>query len=283
MTQSTSRYLQAMQALNDFYAILYQSMLSAMPEALLSATGAYVWRGYRIDSFKNLASCQYYCQIYPESPSFLVFQESYQYKGKYYHHVQKQIDLLEERFFLKSLDEQLSYSTDFVRLASNTATIWQDSEDRKTVVPKDYLSGTNINRHKLKGKFFLNQVPDDFIYAFPMQDRLFQLLIPGIRQACETVLSKKVDLLPNASWYNWDFRGYRMKFLDSSGEKPRGPSDYVWRIYYKEPAFLTCERYKGKDYPEIPPFHLSPDFLSASEQEQSERLHQFALQSMQIR
>jgi hypothetical protein len=272
-----------MQALNDFYAMLYQAMREAMPDASLSTSGAYVWRGYRIDSYKNLAINQYYCQIDPKQPKMLTFKESFKYKGIYREYFKKEVDLVEEKFFSRSCADQQNFLKGFIAKSAKASLNWQKSPKRLEQVPKEYLVGKEIFSHQLKGKYTINQVPEDFIHAFPMQDQIFKLILPGIKQACEKALSKKVELFANAHWCNWDFRGYRMKFLKSNGDKPSGPSDYVWRIYFDEPDLLTCERYKGKDYPPIPPFHINQDFLSATEPEQTKLLYQYALHSMQIR
>jgi len=281
MIKITPQYLPAMHALNSFYDMLYDALLTAMPEATFSTSGAFVWRGYRIDSFKTLAINQYYCLISAESPKSLVFKESFQYRGKYRDFIKGEVDLLAKGFFERNSVEQKEFLSNFIAKAADISLSWQDSEERLKEVPQEFQSGKKNFRHKFKGKYTINHVTEDLIYAFPAQDKIFQLLIPGIHKACEKTLSKKVELIPNAHWCNWDFRGYRMKFLDANGKKPTGPSDFVWRIYHKEPTQLICERFIGKDYPTIPAFDLSLDFLSASEPEQSERLYQFVLKSLQ--
>ncbi len=284
MTNITSQYLPAMNALNNFYAMLYDALSLEMPDGFLSTTGAYVWRGYRIDSYKNLAACQYYCQIYSDDPEILLFQESFLTKGHYFHHeLGRVINLVEEDFFSKVREDQLYFLRDFVKSALSEALIWQDSEERKVIVPKKFISGGKINRHKLNGKKSFEKVSEDFIHAIPMQKGIFDLLCKAIRSASESIYSKKVQLRPNASWYNFDFRGYRMKFINPQGKASVGPSDYVWRIYFKEPNILSCENKNKYDSPPMPSFQISKEFLSGSEVEKLERLTQYTTQCLQIR
>lgn len=279
MVDLTPRYLPAMRALNDFYPMLYDALITAMPEADFSTSGAYVWRGFRVDSYKSLATNQYYCQVDPDRPKMLVFKESFLVRGKYRNFIMAEVDLLDAGFFNRNCEEQQKFLVDFITKAAQDSLIWQDSKDRLDAFDKfpEYLFGKNNFRQIFEEKYTIKEVSEDFIHAFPAQDQCFKLLCRGIEKACG-----KVFLVPNANWCNWDFRGYRMKFLDASGKKTPGPSKYVWRIYYKQPAHLTCERYNIKDYPNIPPFHLSQEFLSSSEEEQAESLYQFALKSVQI-
>ncbi len=51
----TDLYLQGMDSLNDFFEMLYSAMRTVMPEARISTTGAFVWRGYRIDEYEGLS------------------------------------------------------------------------------------------------------------------------------------------------------------------------------------------------------------------------------------
>lgn len=277
MVDLTPQYLPAMRALNNFYPMLYDALITAMPEAAFSTSGAYVWRGFRVDSYKSLAINQYYCQIDPKYPKFLVFKESYKSKGRYYDFIMRRVDLLDEGFFNRNCEGQQKFLVDFITRAAQYALTWQHSEERLQQKSLEYPQGKPSFRQIFEEKYTIKEVSEDFIHAFPAQDQCFQLLCRGIEKACG-----KVFLIPNAHWSNWDFRGYRMKFLDASGKKTPGPSKYVWRIYYKQPAHLTCERYNIKNYPNIPPFHLSQEFLSSSEEEQAESLYQFALKSVQI-
>lgn len=279
MVDLTPQYLPAMRALNNFYLMLYDALITAMPEAKFSKSGAYVWRGFRVDSYKSLATNQYYCQVDPDRPKMLVFKESFQVRGKYRDYIMAEVDLLDAGFFNGSCEEQQKFLVDFIAKAAQSSLIWQDSKDRLDAFVKfpKYLYGTNNFRQIFEEKYSVKKVQEDFIHAFPAQDQCFILLGRGIEKACG-----KVHLIPNAHWCNYDFRGYRMKFLDASGEPLPGPSKYVWRIYYQQPAHLTCERYNIKNYPNIPPFHLSQGFLSSSEEEQAESLYQFAIKSVQI-
>jgi hypothetical protein len=68
MANNTETYIRGMEAINNFYVMLYQAMKSAMPTAQVSKTGAYVWRGYQINAFEGLAPNLYFCEIYPGNP-----------------------------------------------------------------------------------------------------------------------------------------------------------------------------------------------------------------------
>lgn len=282
MTKVTPEYLPAMKALNDFYAMLYQAMLSAMPDVKISTTGAYGWRGYRIDLYQSLAINQYYCQFYPHEPNVLLFKESFNFKGKYQNPFVIKKDLHEAGFFSMIQLEQLSFLTDFVQTAAEQALIWQESEERKNIVPEEFLMGKPIRRRELKVEISFKKVPEVFLRAFPMQDHFFKLLASAIEKACKEVFQREADLHENNNWQNWEFRGYRMKIRKTTGEIPKGSSDFTWRIYFDSPDLLNCELYKGRGYSAILPFHLDIDFLSASEQEQSEHLYQYALQALKI-
>ena len=62
MYEVTSKYVVGMQAVNNYYEMLYQALSSSLPSAWLAQSGAYVWRGYRIIKYQDLAGGQYYCQ-----------------------------------------------------------------------------------------------------------------------------------------------------------------------------------------------------------------------------
>src|SRR5687767_6777812 len=118
----TETYMRGMNDINSFYSMLYTAMRTSMPDAQISQSGAYVWRGYRIDAFRNLAQGQYYCQIYPDQPGILMLQEGYLdashrggekekklgiKAGHYYYPFTETIDLRRTRFFEFKQDEQL--------------------------------------------------------------------------------------------------------------------------------------------------------------------------------
>jgi hypothetical protein len=276
MTSSMINYLKAAKAYDDFFYMLYDAMRNAIPKAQLSKSGAYVWRAYRIDSYRFLAKNQYYCEIYHHNPQVLKFQESFQYKGTYRYFIMKQSNLKEEGFFHLSRDEQLEFLEKFVVDGEDKAIRWQISTKRKEEVPKEFQNGTDSLRNEFKESYSISRIPEEFLEFLPLQDKFFSFLVKAITKASKVVLAKEVSLLPNASWFNWDFRGYRMKFITSSGDVPEGPSDYTWRIYYKEPNRLQCEYNKTDKHPRIHPFIMDGSFLTSSEEEQAEKLYQYA-------
>ena len=271
-----------MDAHNAFYALLYDVMLAMMPGVKLSTTGAYMWRGFRIDSYKNLAANQYYCQISHERPHTLEFKESFKYRGKYQHPYRKPLDLCEANFFEKNLPEQRKSLEDFISGAVSESLLWQDSPERKEQVPLELQAGKKIFRHKYTDHYPIQQVSKDFTLALPMQHHFFQMLRDAITIAGREVLIFGIDLKVNANWCNWGFRGYRQKTLLPDGKLPPGPSQYFWRIDFKNPALLICEKNKGVERPVIPAFQITPSFLSASEPEQKDQLYQYALRCLQL-
>lgn len=275
MGEKTESYLRGMRAVNNFYAMLYSAMLEAMGGALVSRNGAYVWRGYRIDKYQDLAPGQYYCQIYPGDPDRfirddgsinafsckdLVFQEAYkdsQHKptderenkhciktGDYYYPFQVSLDLYRSRFFLLSLSEQHIMLKNFIAMAAEQALLWQRSEARLKTTNQEFLTGKKQHRSPVKNRRMFERISMDFLDVWMIQDYLFFVLTRSIQNNAQRITDKAIAYLrPNASIYNFDFRGYRLKF---DGLFEGSQSDYRWAIYYENPELLQCFINDGK-------------------------------------
>lgn len=177
MGNKTELYLNGMRSFDNFFEMLYTAMSEAMPGALLSNNGAFIWRGYRIDSYKDLAFGQYYCHIYlPYGEHFpqnelitkvqtLIFQEGYnEYRkpsiprdnefginsGDYYYPFSLKLHLYPARFFLMSTVEQYTFLFNFIDYASRQALTWQKSAARASVTSSERLTGQlpRQSRHK---------------------------------------------------------------------------------------------------------------------------------------
>lgn len=280
MATQLANYLPAMQALNDFFEMLYDALQMAMPEAKFSNNGAFVWRGYRIDTYKNFPESQFYCMLYPGNPNELLFKEGFQYKGKYLYPFKRSIDLQSASFFGMSREEQLNALIDFVTSSSEAALQWIDSGDRAAEVPRERQQGKTPYRKEHGGVHTYNQIPEIYLEAFRLQERIFQQLIPIIFRVGEQTFGRRIDLLPNALWSDWHFRGYRMKIRKPNGERPSGRTPRVWRIYFHNPSVITYEMLEGKWYRVKNRFTLDEKFLSASESDRTEQLTQFVSQSL---
>jgi hypothetical protein len=271
MHEKTDIYVRGMEAINNFYSMLYDAMLEGMPgEKRILPNGAYGWRGYQIDQYQNLARGQYYCQVYPGNPdqflrgngtinSFtcreLVFQEAYEdskhtpidereqkhciQTGNYYYPFQVSLDLYRSRFFLLNKEEQFAVLKTFVSCASDQALIWHRSNARLQVTNSNFLEGKEVNRKPPKSEPF-GKVNVEFLDIWGMQDDLFTTLKKILRENASKIIGKDIRWLwPNANINNFDFRGYRLKFENFL---PGNRFDYLWAIYFKEPKykFLGC-------------------------------------------
>ena len=283
MNTLNPQYLPAMNALNDFYEMLYEAMQTAMPTALLSKSGAYVWRGYRIDQYQNLALNQYYCQLNPTGDShILVFKESFydeSVPGHYRDVPMGTLNFSQEGFFSRDREGQLARLTEFISTCAREAVRWQDDERRLSVVPAQNRTGYEVRRHERGPVGHYNKVTEDLLQAFPMQNRIFDLLNPAIIAACQQVCAVTPVLRANISVFNWGFRGFRMWMGEVDGA-----CDFVWRIYYERPSMITFERNKGKSYYIVKHrFEMNHDFLSAPEAQQNELLGHFAREALSTR
>ena len=159
MRSKTSIYTNSAKAFNNFFSMLHLAMLESMPGVDISGSGAWVWRGYRIDSYQKLAKGLFYCQIYTEKPNILIFQEVYRYPqyrpieprdkeyeikdGDYYHPFRLTLDLYKSRFFTFTEREQYEVLRNFISYASSQSLVWQNSEARARpeITSSEFLYG----------------------------------------------------------------------------------------------------------------------------------------------
>jgi len=266
----TDTYVRGMGAINNFYAMLYAAMLEGMPgEKKIQPNGAYGWRGYQIDHYRNLAHGQYYCELYLGDPdSFiredgsinpftcreLVFQESYQdphpksvaqweekhgiEPGMYSYPFRVSLDLYRSRFFLMEKDEQYEMLKAFVSSATQQAVIWQNSKARKAVTDPEFLNGTRHNRRNAIQDSY-DKVNHEFLFAWRMQDYLFNMLREQLDAFAKEAGLNILRLKQNDRPEQFRFRGLDLKF---EGLFPGDRFDYRWAIYYEdqEYKFLGC-------------------------------------------
>jgi hypothetical protein len=251
----TETYIRGMDAINNFYNMLYAAMRAAMREAEIFASGAYVWRGYQILTYKELAYGQYGCQIYPDNPRELLFQESYKdpkhkasefekkhkiVQGRYYYPFSASLDLIHTRFFDFEKDEQFSLLKSFVTGASEQARIWQRSDARKKVTGKPFLEGNKPKSSPVDIASNYEQVGEEFLQAWDLQKALFDKLKVFLK---EDILKNKITkgqwVRENASIYNFDFRGLRLRFETTS-------TSLRWSIYFDEPDRIKFYDPNGK-------------------------------------
>lgn len=274
MSEKTDSYLQGMEAVNNFYAMLYSAMLEGMEGVLLSKSGAYVWRGFRIDKYQELAYGRYYCLVYPGDPDIfqlkvgsgkniscnaftcreLVFEESYNdphhkpfddretkhciKAGNYYYPFKVSLDLYRSRFFLLDVNEQLAMLKNFVSMAAQQAIIWQRSEARPRVTNLKYLNGKKQRRSPMKNRPPFRKIGVEFLDVWKLHNNLFSKLTSVIGDMGSNIVEKPILYLrPNANINNYNFRGYRLKF---DGLFPGKKSDYRWEIHYETPEVLKC-------------------------------------------
>lgn len=284
MSEITATYLEAMQAFNDFFEMLYYVMCEVLLEAKLSKTGAFVWRGYRIDEYRELAKRQYYCLVYPNSPEILIFEESYkdvQKSGdeRYQYPFRLYLNLSKCSFFVLDKVEQKELLAGFIRFAAQAALTWQQSEGRRAVVPSEFLHGFETPRNPREPAVRINQVPSAYVKSLPLQTQLLEMLAAAIKEVIPELpqpFSQGVDLRPNAQWRNWHFRGYRMKILTVDGSRPAGPTPYLWRIYHEHPSTISVLGYDGEVTDEIERFDLKKgSFFDAEKSEQFEMIKSF--------
>ena len=205
MTTQTEKYFLGMQSVNSFFAMLDDALRFALPGAQYSKSGAYVWRGYQINEYDDLAPNLYFVQIYPGDPlkfsdesgrisnagRELIFMESYEDNhhkpfdefeeplcvktGTYYYPFQVSLDLYRSRFFLLSKNEQFKYLKYFLKYAAQSALLWQKSEARKKVTSEGFLNGKNSYYDLVHLKDY-EQVDLNFMTVWNQQEYLFKLL-----------------------------------------------------------------------------------------------------------
>lgn len=286
MTNLNDTYLNGAKAFNNFYSMLHLAMLESMPDVEISGSGAWVWRGYRIDSYKDLAKGLFYCQIYTSDPNILMFKESYQFSkykpidprdkkykikdGRYYHPFWMTLDLYKSRFFLFTASEQYAILRNFVSYASSQSLIWQKSEvrARPDITSKEFLHGNEkVSPNYISRPSGYDQVSIDYLSVLPLQEKLFGKFKGIVSSAFD---NKFKWFRPNAHWSNWDFRGYRLKI--SSGDS----ADYVWEIHYNEPEKLTCYSYENNERKREGYFDIrSTKYFDQTDEQQSLLLKEF--------
>jgi hypothetical protein len=248
----TQDYLKGMRAINSFYSMVYTAMRETMVGAQISTSGAYVWRGFRIDDYKGLANGQYYFQIYPEKPEILLMQESYidadhqvspidkkhgVKSGSYYYPFTVTTDLLRTRFFQMSKEEQFEYLKLFVCHASEKALFWQNSDARTKDVKPPFLHGRKPRKIAVRIPGTFDQVGVEFLRAWKYQDHLFgKVLKPILESVPECEWAR-----PNANVQNFAFRGLRMK-------RKTLPDTLRWSIYFDDPHLLKFQVHGGQHH-----------------------------------
>lgn len=308
-TTKTDQYLLGMRAINNFYAMLYKAMREALPEAQLSKSGAYVWRGYQVNQYKELAPNQYYCEVYPGDPlqfevdngciaAFncreLVFQESYQEyahrpidefehklgikTGNYHYPFRISLDLYRSRFFLFDLAEQYEILINFIAYAANQALVWQRSDLRTRLTNEKFLHGQATEVSMAPTSEF-DRVPIDFLSVWQQQNTLFDLVESLLQENVPSILGKNVEWIRrNRNRSNFDFRGLRLKLKDDGND---GASDYLWAIYYEQPEVLGC--YTMEDKKVINTYNLiSNTFFDLNEEQQKQSLVDFIDRTLRI-
>lgn len=253
----TEQYVLGMQAINNFYSMLYRAMREAMPEAQLIRNGAYGWRGYQIKHYEDLVPNQYYCEIYPNNSKetcVVVFQESYKdrshkpfdiyerglriWAGEYCYPFRVSLDLYRVRFFHLDVNEQYALLRNFVSYAAQQALIWQHSKFRTEITNPRFSMNSNIPIKRNKAKVSeIQPVGIAFMNAWNIQNDVFiklkdmlSIYLPHVPQ------NEKDWIRPNAHPSHFDFRGYFVK----TGKLLPGAFDIRWQIFYEKPESLYC-------------------------------------------
>lgn len=281
MGTKTETYLLGMKAINSFFYMLYAAMQESMPGAMISKNGAYVWRGYRIDSYRELAYGQYYCQIYPcDNPEVLIFQESYidaSHKasamekerkiknGQYYYPFRESDDLYRARFFKFTKEEQYAFLKSFVAGAAEKALIWQQSEARKKLTGTGFQKGNKPRRNPMKDALTYEQVGEEYLQVWTYQSEFFKKLENAMNQ-----VSGKQWVRPNANIYNFGFRGLRLKTKSSSVTSR-------WIIAFEKPGLLQVKNLNVKPDPYD---FVKRRFFDMSSEEQDRELMDFVQSSI---
>ena len=289
MAQISSRYISGMREFCAFHDLLYACLQDSLSEATFSTSGAYSWRGYRVDEYKTLARGQYYFLTYPGDPKHLLLEEAYwDSKKKYCRPFALRLNLQESCFFLLDQAEQQAFLSEFVAQATRQALIWQASEGRTELTLK--IAPDRINGHAVaqsarrKAAEVHGKVTDDYLEAMSLQNQLFNRLTDAIGAVAARMpgpLSNGVHLEPNAHPRNWAYRGYRMKPLAADGSVPPGHHPYRWNIYYADPARIWLGSYDGTPARQIRSLALEQEgFFDLDESAQQAMLEDFVLEGL---
>jgi hypothetical protein len=270
-------------------------MIAAMPDVALSKSGAWVWRAYKIDSYKELAKGQYYCQIYPPSPNTLFFKESYYdpsyqpidprdeiYRvktGSYYHPFSVTLNLYQARFFLLSASEQHQLLHNFVAYAAEQALLWQNSQIRAEVTSPEFIHGKQPRPFRHNKHRDYQQVSVEYLEAFSLQEQILSRLEEVIKKIAPQIVGREIEWLrKNANWHNWDFRGWRLKF---QGLTPGSSTDYVWDIYYEQPERLVCSAYNEGSRNRIGYFDIqAANYFDLEDEQKTQELDKFVVRML---
>jgi hypothetical protein len=244
----SSSYLVGMIGFNDFFELLFDAIQRACPGILLSNTAAFGWRGFRIDHYRELASNQYFCHVHTDNPKILRFEEVYN-DGRYRYPWNEfpQLDLELNGFFNLPRNDQRNLLVEFIFLAMEHALQWQESSERKNRVNSSYFHGHEAPSNPSPMRVIFNKIPIEFIQSTPTQNQIFIALQEIIHTEILNRLNREVILEVNTNWFNWEFRGLRMKICDELGLKPPGPTPYLWRIYYRKPAVI-CFKMENRSH-----------------------------------
>ena len=275
----TTSYLIGMKGFNDFFEVLFDSILKSCRGIELSNTAAFGWRGFRIDKYMNLARCQYYFQINTNCPRELILHEVYN-DGRYRYPWKDHpvFDLELNGFFNFSKANQRDLLVEFTALAVQQAMVWQNSEARKVQVPADFFYGNVTLTNYVQMRVIFEKIPPEFVSATVTQNQIFTSLKDAILFEVSARMGRQAILEPNTSWFNWDFRGLRMKICDQDGIKPSGPTPFVWRIYYRQPAVIRFESEYGQRE-----MNLEDEaFLTLQQEQQSEWLGRFVRNALDL-
>ena len=237
-----SSYVTGMIGFNDLFEMLFDSLLRSCRGITLSNMACFGWRGFRIDQYQDLARNQFTFQIETTHPKILTLKEAYhdvRYHYPWDEHPQFDLEL--NGFFEKTKKEQRELLVEFTFQAIEQANEWQRSDLRKTRIPAQYLDGRSASSYNLQVRAIYEQIPPETLQSVLIQNQIFLTLDEAIRGEVQARMDRKVELEPNTSWYNWDFRGLRMKICDPDGLTPPGPYQYFWRIYYRQPAIIRFE------------------------------------------
>ena len=279
---NTEQYSKGTQAVNSFFALLGEVMEEVMPPpARFVENGAYVWRGFQIANYQDLAPGQYYCLLYPEKKwhtKTLVFGESYQdpacqskdkysksegiKSSTYCYPFRMYLDLYRSRFFYLGLGEQHDLLKNFIAYAVQQALIWQGSSFRAQTTSPEFLHGSDhVPGGRKANNIEIQPVGIEFMEVWKTQHQLFEklkgVLIPYRPPHIKTL---RGWWRFNAHTSHFDFRGYFMK----SGKLIPGKFDVRWLIFYDSPHLLQCCTSKNEpidtyDLVQHNYFDLTPD------------------------
>jgi hypothetical protein len=272
-------YQVGMRGFNDFFEMLFDTTLMACRGIALSNTAAYGWRGFRIDHYKDLAFSQYFLYIYTQNPNLLLLLEEYN-DGRYHYPWQAHpvFDLKLNGFYQMTKIQQKNVLVDFIAQAVNQALEWQGSDQRRELLPARFLHGHETSSNNLPMRAIYEKIPPETSLSTILQNQLFEALSQIIRSEVQARLGRQVVLEPNTNWFNWEFRGLRMKICAEDGSVPAGPFPHTWRIYYRQPAAIRFESHRGEHT-------LAMDnggFFFLNAKHQSEWLTWFVRQSLDL-